>query len=51
MTVMRNGSAEAGTLPKPGQRLFLKIPMACVHLFEVESGRRIELPPTRLAAE
>jgi sn-glycerol 3-phosphate transport system ATP-binding protein len=51
MTVMRNGSAEAGTLPKPGQRLYLKIPMASVHLFEAESGRRIELPPTRLAAE
>jgi sn-glycerol 3-phosphate transport system ATP-binding protein len=51
MTVMRNGSAEAGTLPKPGERLFLKIPMASVHLFEAESGRRIELPPTRLAAE
>jgi ABC-type sugar transport system ATPase subunit len=51
LTVMRNGSAEAGTLPKPGQRLSLKIPMAAVHLFDAESGRRIELPPTRLAAE
>jgi sn-glycerol 3-phosphate transport system ATP-binding protein len=50
MTVMRNGSAAAGP-PKPGQRLFLKIPMTSVHLFEVESGRRIDLPPTRLAAE
>jgi hypothetical protein len=50
MTVMRNGSGEDG-LPKPGQHLFLKIPMASVHLFEVESGRRIDLPPTRLAAE
>jgi sn-glycerol 3-phosphate transport system ATP-binding protein len=50
MTVMRNGSGEAG-LPKPGQRLYLKIPMASVHLFEAESGRRIDLPPTRLAAE
>jgi sn-glycerol 3-phosphate transport system ATP-binding protein len=51
MTVMRNGSVEAGSLPKPGQRLFLKIPMTSVHLFEAESGRRIDLPPTRLAAE
>ncbi|WP_395015525.1 ABC transporter ATP-binding protein [Dongia sp.] len=51
MTVMRNGNAEAGMLPKPGQRRHLKIPMAAVHLFEAESGRRIELPPTRLAAE
>ena len=50
MTVMRNGNSEAG-LPKPGQRLFLKIPMTAVHLFEAESGRRIDLPPTRLAAE
>jgi sn-glycerol 3-phosphate transport system ATP-binding protein len=50
MTVMRNGNSEAG-LPKPGQRLFLKIPMTSVHLFEAESGRRIDLPPTRLAAE
>jgi sn-glycerol 3-phosphate transport system ATP-binding protein len=50
MTVMRNGSGEAG-LPRPGQRLFLKIPMSSVHLFEAESGRRIDLPPTRLAAE
>jgi sn-glycerol 3-phosphate transport system ATP-binding protein len=50
MTVMRNGSGEGG-LPKPGQHLFLKIPMASVHLFEIESGRRIDLPPTRLAAE
>jgi sn-glycerol 3-phosphate transport system ATP-binding protein len=50
MTVMRNGSGEAG-LPKPGQRLYLKIPMASVHLFDSESGRRIDLPPTRLAAE
>jgi hypothetical protein len=48
---MRNGSAEAGSLPKPGHRLHLKIPMSAVHLFEAESGRRIELPPTRLAAE
>ena len=51
MTVMQNGSAESGMLPKPGQRFHLKIPMPSVHLFEVESGRRIELPPTRLAAE
>ena len=50
MTVLRNGSGELG-LPRPGQRLFLKIPTAAVHLFETESGRRIELPPTRLAAE
>jgi len=50
MTVMRNGSAESG-LPRPGQRLYLKIPMTSVHLFEAESGRRIELPPARLAAE
>jgi sn-glycerol 3-phosphate transport system ATP-binding protein len=50
MTVMRNGSGDAG-LPKPGQRAFMKIPMAAVHLFEIESGRRIDLPPTRLAAE
>jgi sn-glycerol 3-phosphate transport system ATP-binding protein len=50
MTVMRNGSGAAG-LPKPGQRLFLKIPMAAVHLFQAESGRRIDLPPTRIAAE
>jgi hypothetical protein len=49
MTVMRNGSG--GALPKPGERLSIKIPMAAVHLFEAESGRRIELPPTRLAAE
>jgi sn-glycerol 3-phosphate transport system ATP-binding protein len=51
MTVMRNGSAEAGSLPKPGQRLHLKIPMGAVHLFEAESGRRIDVPPTRIAAE
>jgi hypothetical protein len=50
MTVMRNGSGEAG-LPKPGQRLYLKIPMTSVHLFDSESGRRIDRPPTRLAAE
>ncbi|MDQ7249086.1 ABC transporter ATP-binding protein [Dongia sedimenti] len=50
MTVMRNGGGEAA-LPRSGQRLFLKIPMTCVHLFEVESGRRIDLPPSRLAAE
>lgn len=50
MTVMRNSSGEAG-LPRPGQRLYLKIPMASVHLFEAESDRRIDLPPTRLAAE
>jgi sn-glycerol 3-phosphate transport system ATP-binding protein len=50
MTVMRNGSAESG-LPRPGQRLFLKIPMTSLHLFEAESGRRIDLPPSRLAAE
>jgi sn-glycerol 3-phosphate transport system ATP-binding protein len=50
MTVMRNGSGEGG-LPKAGQRLLLKIPMSAVHLFEVESGRRIDLPPTRIAAE
>jgi sn-glycerol 3-phosphate transport system ATP-binding protein len=50
MTVMRNGSAESG-LPRPGQRLFLKIPMTSVHLFEAESGRRIDIPPSRLAAE
>jgi len=49
MTVMRN--ANGGVLPKPGERLAVKIPMAAVHLFEVESGRRIDLPPTRLAAE
>jgi sn-glycerol 3-phosphate transport system ATP-binding protein len=51
MTVMRNSSVEPGSLPKPGQRLLLKIPMTSVHLFEAESGRRIDLPPTRLAAE
>ena len=49
MTVMRNGSA--AVLPKPGQRHYLKIPMSAVHLFEAESGRRIDLPPTRIAAE
>lgn len=50
MTVMRNGGGDA-ELPRPGQRLHLKIPMAAVHLFDAESGRRIEHPPTRLAAE
>jgi sn-glycerol 3-phosphate transport system ATP-binding protein len=50
MTAMRNGGG--GTeLPKPGQRLFLKIPVEAIHLFDAEDGRRLDLPPARLAAE
>jgi sn-glycerol 3-phosphate transport system ATP-binding protein len=50
MTVVRNGGGEHG-IPRAGARLYLKIPVAALHLFDAASGRRIDLPPSRLAAE
>ena len=50
MTVMRNGGGENDT-PRLGERLFLKLPVSAMHLFDAANGRRIDLPPSRLAAE
>jgi len=36
---------------RPGQRLPLRIPPTSIHLFDAESGVRIEGAPSRLAAE
>jgi sn-glycerol 3-phosphate transport system ATP-binding protein len=50
MTVVKNGSGEH-EIPRAGTRLNLRVPAAALHLFDAESGRRIDLPPSRLAAE
>ena len=50
LTVMRAMSA-TDTPWRPGQRLPLRIPPTAIHLFDAESGARIETSPTLLAAE
>jgi hypothetical protein len=50
MTVVRTGAGDNG-VPRAGQILFLKIPAPAIHLFDINDGRRIDLPPSRLAAE
>jgi sn-glycerol 3-phosphate transport system ATP-binding protein len=50
LTVMRPMSA-SDIAWRPGQRLPLRIPPAAIHLFDAESGARIESAPSRLAAE
>jgi sn-glycerol 3-phosphate transport system ATP-binding protein len=50
LTVMRPMSA-TDIAWRPGQRLPLRIPPAAIHLFDAESGARIESTPSRLAAE
>jgi sn-glycerol 3-phosphate transport system ATP-binding protein len=50
LTVMRPmGSADVAW--RPGQRLPLRLPPAAIHLFDAESGARIDGVPSRLAAE
>jgi sn-glycerol 3-phosphate transport system ATP-binding protein len=50
LTVMRPmGAADIGW--RPGQRVPLRVPPAAVHLFDAESGARIESAPSLLAAE
>jgi sn-glycerol 3-phosphate transport system ATP-binding protein len=49
LTVLRHAAPDA-TL-RPGRRLHLKLPPAALHLFDAETGRRIDGAPSRLAAE
>jgi sn-glycerol 3-phosphate transport system ATP-binding protein len=49
LTLLRNGTPE--TSMRPGQIIPIRIPPAALHLFDAADGRRIDGPPSRLAAE